>query len=81
MQAIVRVGRGLAIALVLLTAACGFPRPDHLAIVGAQVRGLWNGADGVALRLEANSQDGLVTVAADGAFRFAEPVVEGTRMS
>ena len=40
--------------------------------IGGHVRGLWDGADGVALRLQARDTDALLTVTANGAFHFAE---------
>jgi hypothetical protein len=46
--------------------------------IGGQVRGLWDGADGVALRLQAHDTDTFLTVAADGAFHFAERLPPGT---
>ena len=46
--------------------------------IGGQVRGLWDGTDGVALRLQASGTDVLLTVNANGAFRFAERLALGT---
>jgi trimeric autotransporter adhesin len=46
--------------------------------IGGQVRGLWDGADGVALRLRAHDTDALLTVAANGAFQFVERLPSGT---
>src|SRR4051812_17785943 len=46
--------------------------------IGGQVRGLWDGADGVALRLQARDTDALLTMAANGAFHFAERLPPGT---
>ena len=51
--------------LILTSAACGFPRPVNIATVGGNVRGLWQGADGVALRLQATGLDTLLNVTAD----------------
>ena len=45
--------------------------------VGGQVRGLWNGADGVALRLESDAVNTLLTVAHDGSFSFAKRLEKG----
>jgi hypothetical protein len=46
--------------------------------IGGQVHGLWDGTDGVALRLQAHATDALLTVAANGAFHFAEQLPPGT---
>jgi hypothetical protein len=46
--------------------------------IGGQMRGLWDGADGVALRLQASGTDALLTVTANGAFHFAEQLDPGT---
>src|SRR5690349_22490943 len=46
--------------------------------ISGQVRGLWDGTDGVALRLQARATDALLTVAANGAFHFAERLPPGT---
>jgi hypothetical protein len=46
--------------------------------IGGQVRGLWDGADGVALRLQASGIDALLTVTANGTFHFAELLDPGT---
>jgi ABC-type Fe2+-enterobactin transport system substrate-binding protein len=45
--------------------------------IGGQLRGLWDGADGVALRLEADGVNTLLTVSANGAFQFAELFAPG----
>jgi hypothetical protein len=42
------------------------------------VRGLWNGSDGVALRLEADGVNTLLTVPANGSFSFASQLTSGT---
>lgn len=46
--------------------------------VGGQVRGLWDGADGVALRLEADGVETLLSVSANGTFQFEELLAAGT---
>jgi hypothetical protein len=61
--------------------ACGYPalpplEPTEHHVVG-MVHGLWDGADGIALRLQANGVDSLLTVSANGAFRFEDPLVAG----
>jgi len=45
--------------------------------VGGEVHGLWDGSDGVALRLEANGISSLLTVASNGAFKFPDPIGGG----
>jgi hypothetical protein len=40
--------------------------------VGGQVRGLWDGVDGVALRLQADGIDTLLAVSANGMFSFTK---------
>jgi drug/metabolite transporter superfamily protein YnfA len=70
----------ISIALALV-AACGYPRPEDVKpeprLVGGRVHGLWDGADGVVLRLQADGIDTLLTVPRNGDFGFAEPLVEG----
>ena len=78
--------------LVLLAcAACSFPKPPDLPEdgapgsdaepgfhqIGGQVRGLWEGTDGVALRLESDQVNTLLTVAHDGSFSFIKPLAKG----
>jgi uncharacterized protein YceK len=46
--------------------------------IGGQVHGLWDGADGVALRLQAPGTDALLTVTANGGFHFPELFDPGT---
>jgi trimeric autotransporter adhesin len=46
--------------------------------IGGQIRGLWDGADGIALRLQAHDTNALLTVAANGAFHFVERLPPGT---
>ena len=66
--------------LLVLVTACGFPRPPDVPgpphHIGGQVHGLWQGADGVALRLQADGVDNLLTVPADGDFSFTQAVPE-----
>src|SRR5512140_880348 len=64
--------------LVGVLGACGAlssERDDHR--VGGNLRGLWNGADGVGLRLQADGIDTLAVVAANGAFSFPPPLGKG----
>lgn len=65
------------ILLILATTACGFPRPANVGVISGQVHGLWHGTDGVALRLEADGLDTLLTVSADGTFSFAAQLLQG----
>lgn len=46
--------------------------------VGGRVRGLWNGADGLVLRLEADGVATSLTLSANGAFAFPELLARGT---
>jgi hypothetical protein len=46
--------------------------------VGGRVHGLWDGANGVALRLRADGVDTLLNVATSGSFRFDESLAPGT---
>jgi hypothetical protein len=45
--------------------------------VGGRLHGLWDGADGVSLRLQANGVDTLLTVSTNGSFRFDDPLPPG----
>ncbi len=45
--------------------------------IAGSVRGMWNGADGVALRLTTDQVDTLLTATANGAFQFAPGVSSG----
>lgn len=65
-------------ALLAMLGACGYPElPPLEHRVGGRVHGLWDGADGVALRLQADGIDTLLTVAANGDFGFTEPLAPG----
>ena len=72
----------LPVAVIAGLAGCAQILEVHdVAVVhriGGQVRGLWDGADGVALRLQASGIDALLTVTASGAFHFAELLDPGT---
>jgi len=72
----------LAVAVVTGLAGCSQLLGVHDVTVegrvGGQVRGMWDGADGVALRLQASGTDALLTVTASGAFHFAELLAPGT---
>jgi FG-GAP repeat len=65
-------------------AACGYPRPadvgddvsDDQRLAG-RVHGLWDGAEGVGLRLEADGIDTRLTVSTNGAFEFSQPLAQG----
>ncbi|HEU4729732.1 MAG TPA: FG-GAP repeat protein [Kofleriaceae bacterium] len=74
----------MALPVVMIAGLAGCAQilgVDDVAVVhriGGQVRGLWDGADGVALRLQAGGTDALFTVTANGAFHFAERLDPGT---
>src|SRR5256885_16980690 len=64
----------------LALAACGYPRPADVSDtqrISGHVHGLWDGADGVTLRLQADGVDTLLSVAANGGFEFARPGAGG----
>jgi hypothetical protein len=64
-----------------LGAACnqllGIPDVTQGRHVGGRVHGLWDGADGVALRLMADGVDTLLTASANGEFRFPPQFAPG----
>jgi FG-GAP repeat protein len=64
-----------------LAAACnqllGIPDVVQGRHVGGRVHGLWDGADGVALRLMADGVDTLLTVSANSEFRFPPQFAPG----
>jgi len=67
--------------LITLTGCAQLIGLDNVVVkyyIGGQVRGLWDGADGVALRLQAPGTDTLLPVAANGAFQFPELFAPGT---
>jgi trimeric autotransporter adhesin len=76
--------RALALALFTLfaTPGCskilGLDNVTRPYFIGGQVRGLWDGTDGVVLRLEADGVETLLTVSANGAFSFAKQFETGT---
>jgi FG-GAP repeat len=69
------------IPLVVALAACGYTRPANIATLGGHVRGLWNGSDGVTLRLQSTGIDALFTVTANGQFQFPDQLPEHTSYS
>ncbi len=73
---------GVGVLVVVFCGACnsllGIPDATQSSRVGGQVRGLWQGADGVALRLQADGVDTLLTASANGAFSFDTRLVPGT---
>jgi len=78
-----RAWPALAAAVTLATAGagCSIPSTPFEAsgyLIGGQVRGLWDGADGVALRLEADGVNTLLTVPTNGDFSFARRLAAGT---
>ncbi|HEX3760051.1 MAG TPA: FG-GAP repeat protein, partial [Kofleriaceae bacterium] len=64
-----------------LGAACnqllGIPEVAQGRHVGGRVHGLWDGADGVALRLMADGVDTLLTASGNGEFRFPPQFAPG----
>jgi hypothetical protein len=56
----------------------GIPDVTQGRVVGGRVHGLWDGADGVELRLMANGVDKLLTASANGAFHFQPQFAPGT---
>src|SRR5262245_7878830 len=73
--------RSVSLCMMLMITACGFPQPENVATVGGEVHGLWQGADGVALRLQASGIDTVLAVRADGSFRFPDHLVENASYS
>src|SRR5262245_56131441 len=77
------MARGLAIvntwlALVVgVLGGCGAVQ-EKTHTVGGQLRGLWTGSDGVALRLEADGSNTLLTVSSNGPFSFGRILPGGT---
>lgn len=74
--------RGFVVGLVAV-AGCNIPAVAFTEItpaarIGGQVRGLWDGADGVALRLQADGVDTLLAVSANGAFLFEDQLAPRT---
>jgi hypothetical protein len=65
----------------MVAAACAPAVDGHaaqdLAVVG-RVHGLWDGADGVVLRLQSDGVDVLRTVSTNGAFRFEAALAAGS---
>jgi hypothetical protein len=65
-----------------MTATACVPAPDTPAAenhdVAGRVHGLWDGADGVVLRLHADGLDVLRTVSINGAFRFDAALAAGS---
>src|ERR1700755_1603570 len=75
-------------SVVLLTVAaaalggCGnVETGDQLHTVGGQLRGMWTGAEGVALRLEADGVSSLLTVTKNGEVAFTPVLVAGASYS
>ena len=69
-----------AVTLVAVGAGCSIPSTPFAAteyLIGGQVRGLWTGADGVALRLEADGVNTLLTLSANGDFSFSRRIATG----
>lgn len=70
------------VAFMVVVGACGTVEPGQQQqqqnSIGGQVRGLWDGADGVALRLEASGVNAILTVPANGGFSFPHKLASGT---
>jgi hypothetical protein len=47
-------------------------------LIGGQIRGLWDGTEGVVLRLEADGISTQLTASSDGVFNFEEQLATGT---
>jgi trimeric autotransporter adhesin len=64
------------------TSACsriiGIDEVKEGHLIGGQVNGLWDGTEGVTLRLEADDVDTLLTVTANDAFSFPKSIAPGT---
>jgi len=68
-----------AYALVVVLGACGTVKSEgDVHRVGGSVRGLWDGADGVVLQLEADGANTLLTASANGTFSFPRSLGSGT---
>jgi hypothetical protein len=69
---------GICVLLAVL-GACGAVKSDSDGHrVGGAVRGLWDGADGLVLQLEADGASTLLTASANGAFSFPQRLASGT---
>jgi len=82
---IAAVGAGCSIPSTPFAATPDASTPDASTpsaasdyLVGGQVRGMWTGADGVALRLEADGVNTLLTVPTNGNFNFSRRLASGT---
>jgi len=68
------------ITLAAVGAGCSIPSTPFEAseyLIGGQVRGLWTGADGIALRLEADGVNTLLTVSTNSDFSFSRRIATG----
>ena len=76
--------RGIALfmtASLTLAGCLPIEGPPDVAVayhIGGRVHGLWNGTDGVALRLQADRVDAVVTVSTTGTFSFPDLLGAGT---
>jgi len=84
-EAITRGKKTQAIRAAVLVTWCGVSScsssANHDSAIGGSVRGLWDGADGVALKLQANGVDTLLTVRSNGAFQFPVRLAPGASYS
>jgi hypothetical protein len=65
------------IAILAVLSGCNVPGVTLGHVVSGRVHGLWDGADGVALRLQANGVDRLFTESANGPLSLDEPLAPG----
>lgn len=70
----------MLVRAVLFTSllGCSFERLAPVDRIDGTVRGLWDGSDGVVVRLQADGIDERVTVATDGSFELPSILEEGT---
>lgn len=64
----------VVVCVAVFAAACA----SDARRVGGKVRGMWDGADGVTMRLVTDDVDTLLTVTANGAFQFPQALPVGT---
>jgi FG-GAP repeat len=70
-----------AVTLAAVGAGCSIPSTPFAAseyLIGGQVRGLWTGAGGVTLWLEADGVNTLLVASTNGDFSFSRRLVSGT---
>jgi hypothetical protein len=77
-----RIALLVAVVVVVAVAVSGgcapAERPDDARYrIGGRVRGMWDGAAGLGLRLEGGGVEALLTATANGAFRFPDEIASG----